>query len=204
MISNYLPEASILHFLPPFWPDATRMSAFRQDLHASVTRDHRCRSRAGGRGLGGVGLTVVAWDGRVHDTCSTSDGLVHHLVVQGRADAVHAAGRLIPRLERVIGPARIFDADRAACIVIRLGVRRTASPGCVALRASRHSTEALRAFERDRAHGVIVRMLEPIRRLAPAAHELAAQDARDEASPEPSVRARPTIQHGARAARSVP
>ncbi len=34
----------VLHFLPPYCPDANRIERVWQDLHAHVTRNHRCRS----------------------------------------------------------------------------------------------------------------------------------------------------------------
>jgi transposase len=34
----------ILHFLPPYCPDANRIERVWQDLHANVTRNHRCGS----------------------------------------------------------------------------------------------------------------------------------------------------------------
>jgi transposase len=34
----------ILHFLPPYCPDANRIERVWQDLHANVTRNHRCRT----------------------------------------------------------------------------------------------------------------------------------------------------------------
>jgi transposase len=33
-----------LHFLPPYCPDATRIERVWQDLHANVTRNHRCKT----------------------------------------------------------------------------------------------------------------------------------------------------------------
>lgn len=33
-----------LHFLPPYCPDANRIERVWQDLHANVTRNHRCRT----------------------------------------------------------------------------------------------------------------------------------------------------------------
>jgi len=33
-----------LHFLPPYCPDANRIERVWQDLHANVTRNHRCKS----------------------------------------------------------------------------------------------------------------------------------------------------------------
>lgn len=34
----------VLHFIPPYCPDANRIERVWQDLHANVTRNHRCRS----------------------------------------------------------------------------------------------------------------------------------------------------------------
>lgn len=34
----------VLHFLPPYCPDDNRIERVWQDLHANVTRNHRCRS----------------------------------------------------------------------------------------------------------------------------------------------------------------
>lgn len=34
----------VLHFLPPYCPDHNRIERVWQDLHANVTRNHRCRS----------------------------------------------------------------------------------------------------------------------------------------------------------------
>ncbi|MBI1312519.1 IS630 family transposase, partial [bacterium] len=33
-----------LHFLPPYCPDHNRIERVWQDLHANVTRNHRCSS----------------------------------------------------------------------------------------------------------------------------------------------------------------
>jgi len=33
-----------LHFLPPYCPDDNRIERVWQDLHANVTRNHRCRT----------------------------------------------------------------------------------------------------------------------------------------------------------------
>jgi hypothetical protein len=33
-----------LHFLPPYCPDANRIERVWQDLHANVTRNHRCKT----------------------------------------------------------------------------------------------------------------------------------------------------------------
>jgi transposase len=34
----------VLHFLPPYCPDSTRIERVWQDMHANVTRNHRCRN----------------------------------------------------------------------------------------------------------------------------------------------------------------
>jgi transposase len=34
----------VLHFLPPYCPDANRIERVWQDMHANVTRNHRCRT----------------------------------------------------------------------------------------------------------------------------------------------------------------
>lgn len=34
----------VLHFLPPYCPDANRIERYWRDLHANVTRNHRCRT----------------------------------------------------------------------------------------------------------------------------------------------------------------
>lgn len=39
-----LNDRIILHFLPPYCPDANRIERVWQDLHANVTRNHRCRT----------------------------------------------------------------------------------------------------------------------------------------------------------------
>jgi transposase len=36
----------VLHFLPPYCPDANRIERIWQELHANVTRNHRCRTMA--------------------------------------------------------------------------------------------------------------------------------------------------------------
>ncbi len=36
----------VLHFLPPYCPDANRIERTWRELHANVTRNHRCRSMA--------------------------------------------------------------------------------------------------------------------------------------------------------------
>lgn len=37
----------VLHFLPPYCPDANRIERVWQDLHANVTRNHRCKTLNG-------------------------------------------------------------------------------------------------------------------------------------------------------------
>lgn len=37
----------VLHFLPPYCPDANRIERVWQDLHANVTRNHRCKTMKG-------------------------------------------------------------------------------------------------------------------------------------------------------------
>ena len=39
-----LNDRIILHFLPPYCPDANRIERVWQDLHANVTRNHRCKT----------------------------------------------------------------------------------------------------------------------------------------------------------------
>ncbi|APR79019.1 Mobile element protein [Minicystis rosea] len=34
----------MLHFLPPYCPDANRIERVWQDFHANVTRNHRCKA----------------------------------------------------------------------------------------------------------------------------------------------------------------
>jgi transposase len=36
----------VLYFLPPYGPDANRIERVWQDLHANVTRNHRCKTLA--------------------------------------------------------------------------------------------------------------------------------------------------------------
>ncbi len=36
----------VLHFLPPYSPDANRIERVWQDMHANVTRNHRCKNMA--------------------------------------------------------------------------------------------------------------------------------------------------------------
>jgi transposase len=42
-LSGYLAGKVKLHFLPPYCPDHNRIERVWQDLHANVTRNHRCR-----------------------------------------------------------------------------------------------------------------------------------------------------------------
>jgi transposase len=39
-----LGDRVVLHFLPPYCPDANRIERVWQDLHANVTRNHRCKT----------------------------------------------------------------------------------------------------------------------------------------------------------------
>jgi transposase len=39
-----LRDRIVLHFLPPYCPDANRIERVWQDLHANVTRNHRCKT----------------------------------------------------------------------------------------------------------------------------------------------------------------
>jgi transposase len=41
---NELRGRVVLHFLPPYCPDANRIERVWQDLHANVTRNHRCKT----------------------------------------------------------------------------------------------------------------------------------------------------------------
>jgi transposase len=41
-----LSQRVVLHFLPPYCPDANRIERVWQDLHANVTRNHRCKTMA--------------------------------------------------------------------------------------------------------------------------------------------------------------
>jgi transposase len=42
--SEALDGRIVLHFLPPYCPDANRIERVWQDLHANVTRNHRCKT----------------------------------------------------------------------------------------------------------------------------------------------------------------
>jgi transposase len=43
-LQGYLAGKIVLHFLPPYCPDDNRIERIWQDLHANVTRNHRCDS----------------------------------------------------------------------------------------------------------------------------------------------------------------
>jgi len=45
-LGGYLAGRVVLHFLPPYCPDHNRIERIWQDLHANVTRNHRCRDMA--------------------------------------------------------------------------------------------------------------------------------------------------------------
>lgn len=45
-LSGYLVGRIVLHFLPPYCPDDNRIERVWQDLHANVTRNHRCATMA--------------------------------------------------------------------------------------------------------------------------------------------------------------
>jgi transposase len=43
-LGGYLAGKVVLHFLPPYCPDHNKIERLWQDLHANVTRNHRCAS----------------------------------------------------------------------------------------------------------------------------------------------------------------
>jgi transposase len=45
-LQGYLAGKIVLHFLPPYCPDDNRIERVWQDLHANVTRNHRCANMA--------------------------------------------------------------------------------------------------------------------------------------------------------------
>ncbi len=45
-LQGYLAGRVVLHFLPPYCPDDNRIERVWQDLHANVTRNHRCATMA--------------------------------------------------------------------------------------------------------------------------------------------------------------
>jgi transposase len=51
----------VLHFLPPYCPDANRIERVWQDLHANVTRNHRCKDMDELLAKARRYLTAYAW-----------------------------------------------------------------------------------------------------------------------------------------------
>jgi transposase len=51
----------VLHFLPPYCPDANRIERVWQDLHANVTRNHRCKTMRALLGKARDYLTHYIW-----------------------------------------------------------------------------------------------------------------------------------------------
>jgi transposase len=51
----------VLHSLPPYCPDANRIERVWQDLHANVTRNHRCRTMNRLLGNARAYLTAYVW-----------------------------------------------------------------------------------------------------------------------------------------------
>lgn len=51
----------VLHFLPPYCPDANRIERVWQDLHANVTRNHRCKTMAHLLANARAYLTAYVW-----------------------------------------------------------------------------------------------------------------------------------------------
>ena len=49
----------VLHFLPPYCPDANRIERVWQDLHANVTRNHRCKTMNQLLGNAGYALNTI-------------------------------------------------------------------------------------------------------------------------------------------------
>ena len=43
IVGGYLAGKVKLHFLPPYCPDHNKIERVWKDLHANVTRNHRCR-----------------------------------------------------------------------------------------------------------------------------------------------------------------
>ena len=50
-----------LHFLPPYCPDSNRIERVWQDLHANVTRNHRCKTMKALLGKARAYLTRYVW-----------------------------------------------------------------------------------------------------------------------------------------------
>jgi transposase len=51
----------VLHFLPPYCPDANRIERVWQDLHANVTRNHRCKTMRALLGNARAYLEAYVW-----------------------------------------------------------------------------------------------------------------------------------------------
>lgn len=51
----------VLHFLPPYCPDANRIERVWQDFHANVTRNHRCKTMEGLLGNARCYLDGYVW-----------------------------------------------------------------------------------------------------------------------------------------------
>jgi transposase len=51
----------VLHFLPPYCPDSNRIERVWQDLHANVTRNHRCKTMAHLLANARAYLTAYVW-----------------------------------------------------------------------------------------------------------------------------------------------
>lgn len=51
----------VLHFLPPYCPDANRIERVWQDLHANVTRNHRCKTMVQLLANARAYLTAYVW-----------------------------------------------------------------------------------------------------------------------------------------------
>ena len=45
-LKGYLAGKVVLHFLPPYCPDDNKIERIWQDVHANVTRNHRCKTMA--------------------------------------------------------------------------------------------------------------------------------------------------------------
>lgn len=58
----------VLHFLPPYCPDHNRIERFWQDLHANVTRNHRCTT---------IDELMGEVDAYLHAPESWSDSVIH-------------------------------------------------------------------------------------------------------------------------------
>lgn len=58
---NDVKSRVVLHFLPPYCPDANRIERVWQDLHANVTRNHRCKTMNKLLGKCRCYLNAYAW-----------------------------------------------------------------------------------------------------------------------------------------------